>query len=189
LSLVPQPATGVRLKADFGGIEKSDLFVRLRRADSRTAETIFLRQPDYESTNEALAAGEYELRLSSQDYYLVAPYRITVRSGQVTPYTITLGNEFASLHGRVRVAGGTARTGASHFTVGVRGAERRRKMQADQDGRFVFDKLPPGDYEVAAWPKPDVDVENDDAWSNAGSVNKVQLEAGFNVEVNLTAAP
>jgi hypothetical protein len=62
-------------------------------------------------------------------------------------------------------------------------------MQADEDGRFVFDKLPPGDYEVAAWPKPDVDVENDDAWSNVGSVNKVQLEAGFDVEVNLTAAP
>jgi hypothetical protein len=88
------------------------------------------------------------------------------------------------------VAEGADRAGAAHFTVGVRGSWRRLKMQADEDGRFAFDKLAPGDYEVAAWSKPDVDVENDDIWAEAaGSASKVQIEPGFDVEINLTASP
>lgn len=191
LRLAPQPEAGIQLKVDFGEIEKSNLYLQLLPVGSSgVAEGVSVQGPDYEFTHRGLIPGEYELRIFSDDYYLAEPYRLTVQPGQITPYTIAVGNEFASLRGRVRVAEGAEKSGASHFTVGARGPHGRYKAQADDEGRFAFQKLPPGSYRLAAWAKPEVNVEDDGVWSGAaGVVSQIELEPGFDVEIDVTALP
>jgi hypothetical protein len=191
LRLAPQPPSGLQLTFNFGESGKSNLYLQLLPVGgSGVAERLDMHGPDYESIHRGLIPGEYELRLLSDDYYLAEAYRLTVQPGQITAYTIAVGSEFAALRGRVRVAQGEGKTGASHFTVGARGPHGRYKAQADGDGRFVFEKLPPGSYRLAAWMKPDINVEDDGVWSDAaGVVSRIELEPGFDVEIDLTALP
>jgi protocatechuate 3,4-dioxygenase beta subunit len=188
LRLTPQPGGGIHLKVLFREMAKRNLDLRLWPAgDSGVSAYIAVLGPDYEVTQTGLVPGEYELRALTDDYYLAEPYHVTVQAGQVTPLTIEVGNAFASLHGRVRVPAGAQRAGASHFTVGARGPHGRYVKQADEDGRFGFEKLPPGPYTLAAWPKPEINVDDDRVWSEAAGVVDVELEPGFDVEIDVTA--
>jgi hypothetical protein len=148
-----------------------------------------VRAPDYDITRSGLVAGEYEVRVLDPDCYLAESYHVTLQYGQTAMLTVEVGNAFSALHGRVRIAEGAQRAGASHITVGARGPHGSYKTQADDDGRFAFAKLPPGSYKIAAWPKPDFDPEDDAVWGDARGVVNIEVEPGFDVEIDVTASP
>jgi hypothetical protein len=73
--------------------------------------------------------------------------------------------------------------------VGVRG-RNTRSVQTDNQGGFLFERLIPGDYEIAAWDRPVVDVEDSEVWREAGDrVKKIGVEPGSEVDIDLTIAP
>lgn len=190
LRLTPQPGAGIHLAVKFKEMAKRNVDLELSPADELgLVEHLPLRAPDYEVTRSGLIAGEYQVRLSDDDCYLAEPYRVTLQHGQTATLTVEVGNAFAAPHGRVRVAEGAQRAGASHFTVGARGPHRSYKTQADDGGRFSFAKLPPGSYKVAAWPKPDIDPEDNALWGDARGIVSVEVEPGFDVEIDVTASP
>jgi hypothetical protein len=171
-------------------MEKRNVDLELSPANgSGVVERLLVRAPDYEAIRSGLVADEYVVRLLDDGCYLAAPYRVTLQYGQTAALTVEVGNAFAALRGRVRLAEEVRRSGASHFTVGARGPQRSYKTQADADGHFSFAKLPPGSYRVAAWPKPDIDPDDDSAWGDARAVVSVELEPGFDVEIDVTALP
>ncbi len=190
LRLTPQAGASLRIKVGFHEMAKRNLDLLLRPTDDAGVPWyLIVRGPSYEAEASGLVAGNYELRLQNPDCYLARPYPVTLQDGQTTLLTIEIGNQFASLHGQVRVGQAAAREGAAHFTVGARGPHGRYKMQTDDDGRFVFAKLPPGSYKIAAWPKPDIDPEDDQAWDDARGVVNVDLDPGFDVEMDVTVNP
>ena len=190
LVVEPQPKTGVRLTVDFGEAEPHHLWLQIlpiRGAGS--IETLNVRGPEGAEQG-ALLPGEYRLAMYSNDSYLLEDYEFRVEHGQMTPLTVRIGTEFSSLTGTVLLAESETRQSAAHFTVAVKGRRMRSKVQADGQGRFVFEKLPPGNYVVAAWAAPDVDVAGDDVWRDAaGGARELRLEPGFEVEIDLTAQP
>lgn len=190
LTLTPQPKTGVELTVDFGEEEPHHLWLQiLPESGEGSLETLSVRGTG-RAEHGGLAPGEYRLILYSNDSYLEEDYRFRVERGQMTPLTVRIGTEFARLAGRVRLAEGAERASAAHFTVAAKGRNLRRKVQADDQGRFVIEKLPPGEYVVAAWVAPDVDVDDDGVWADAaGEVRELRLEPGFEVEIDLTARP
>jgi Carboxypeptidase regulatory-like domain len=190
LRLTPQPGATLHLKVNFREMARRNLDLILRPAGGAgVADYLIVRGPDYETTNSGLVSGDYELKLTDPDCYLAQAYQVTLQNGQTTLLTIEIGNQFASLHGQVRVAQGAQRAGASHFTIGARGPHGRYKTQADDEGRFAFAKLPPGPYKLAAWPKPDINPEDDEAWADARGVVSIEIEPGFDVEMDVTASP
>jgi hypothetical protein len=64
-------------------------------------------------------------------------------------------------------------------------------MQADQNGRFDFDRVVPGEYRICAWSDPDTQpIFDDKTWAAAGgAVRKFSVETGSEVEIDLTAVP
>lgn len=187
LELTPRPKTGVAATFDFGEGERTNLRLQVIPVDGiGLTDGLQLERPSNTAENTALPPGEYRLRLYSNDSYLAEDYVFRVQPGLMTPLSIRIGREFARLSGTVRLEEGDRRAEAAHFTLGVRGRGLRRKVQADDQGQFVFDRLPPGTYVAAAWAEPDVDVESDAAWREADSSRELQLEPGFEVEVDLT---
>jgi len=190
LEFTPQPKTGVEVTVDFGEAEPHHLWFQLVPiAGAGSVESLSVRG-DQKASHGGLTAGEYRLVLFSNDSYLEQDYEFHVERGRMTPLDVRIGTEFASLTGTVQLAEGAERQSAAHFTVAVKGRRRRHKVQADDRGRFVIEKLAPGDYLIAAWAKPDVDVEDDAVWRDAaGEARELRLEPGFEVEIDLTAKP
>jgi hypothetical protein len=87
-------------------------------------------------------------------------------------------------------AGAPIRKGAQ-FQVGISGPSGFRAMQADQNGRFDFDRIVPGEYRICAWSAPDAQAIYDEkTWEAAGgAVRKFSVDAGSEVEIELTAVP
>ena len=53
---------------------------------------------------------------------------------------------------------------------------------------FAFNKVIPGEYRIAAWSGPDTDVSDEEVWGEtASAVRTITVEAGFEMEVDLTA--
>jgi protocatechuate 3,4-dioxygenase beta subunit len=164
--------------------------------------------PDFDFRVISLPAGRYDLTISGRgaDSALFAkgirkgnellPTRgFVVRDSVVENIEIVVSDDLARVYGRVKAAnsdaGGGIREGAQ-FQVGLWGPNRRTQVtQADQYGRFHFDGVVPGDYRICAWSDLDArSVYDDKAWENAGSaVREFPVEAGSEVEIDLTAVP
>jgi hypothetical protein len=86
--------------------------------------------------------------------------------------------------------GGAIRKGAQ-FQVGLAGPRGFRVVQADQNAEFVFERTVPGEYRICAWSDPDPQpIYDEKTWTAAGgAVRKFEVEAGSEVEINLTAVP
>lgn len=191
LEMAIAPKTGVTATFDFGTGERTNLDLQIAPAEGAgLADGLRLVQPAETAENTALPSGEYRLRLYSNDSYLAEDYVFRVEPGQMTQLTVRIGTEFAGLSGTVRMEAADDKVKAAHFTVGIKGRGLVRKVQADDQGRFVFEKLPPGVYVASAWTEPDIDVQSDAAWRNAESSSReLRLEPGFDVEIDLTAKP
>jgi hypothetical protein len=126
----------------------------------------------------------------------VEPGQVRVNSGQVKEIEVVLRDRWARVEGRVKAAtaksGGEIHEGAQ-FQVGLKGAgtENVRWMQADQNGRFVFERVAPGAYRIAAWHSHAGFSQNSERiWEQAGpAARPFRVEAESEIEVDLTAVP
>jgi hypothetical protein len=133
--------------------------------------------------------GEYICWVQARSYFLIEQPQFTILPGQITDVEFRLSNQRATVRGIARFADGSAKRNAANITVGVRG-RNARSVQTDNEGGFLFERLIPGDYEIAAWDRPVVDVESDEAWKEAGDrVKRISVGVGFEVEVDITIAP
>ena len=195
LTLTPLPPTSVRGRVLFEDSPPTAIPLRLLPAD-RSARERFARgeqlrvhESDYTFENAAVPTGRFDVETFG-DYYLVEPMSVNVTPGQMTELEVRVSNQRSKVAGTAKLRDGEAREAASHFIVGIRGRGDARKMQADDNGRFEFDRLVPGEYEIAAWSRQDVDVDGAQAWTEAGqNVKKLTVEPGFEMEVDLTVAP
>ena len=75
--------------------------------------------------------------------------------------------------------------------VALDGPKGIRPLQADQNGRFSFDRVVPGEYRICAWTDIDPDLIADEAsWEAAGCEEKViPVAPDSEVEIDLTATP
>ena len=193
LRLRPSPPTGVRGRVTFADGEKSNLRIRIypRGTEARGWEQLRVEGPDYAFEHGGLPPGEYSASLPPGDRYLVEHYSFTVHPGSMTGLEMAVSSEFAKVRGTVRLARGggrSSRPAGAHFLVGLRGLRGSFSSAADENGVFAFDKVIPGEYRIAAWREPDTDVSDEEMWAEADSaVRTITVEAGFEMEVDLTA--
>ena len=191
LELQPKPPSGVRVHAEFVESPPTAFRLELRLLDRSAAlpRAIQVGAGVAEVERHGFLPGDYAATVQAGDYYLVDEPRVTVAAGQIADVALRLSSQRATLRGRARFAAGESKPEAAHITVAVRGRETR-SVQTDDSGVFFFEKLIPGDYEIAAWARPSVRAEREDAWREARDrVQRIAIEPGFEVEVDLTIAP
>ena len=189
LELSPQPPSGVRGQLSFIESPPGPLLLRFQEkgVPEHTAQTVELDGKKLGFERTGLLPGRYASSVVSRDYYLLEPAEFTVFDAQLADVELRISNRRASIRGTVRVAEGAVKSAAAHFTVAVRGPATVA-AQTDNEGGFVFEGLIPGAYRIAAWSSLGVDVEDDAAWRELGAaVRELELEPGFDVEVELTA--
>ena len=193
LRLRPAPPTGIRGRVTFAAGEKSGLTIRIYPKGNEAGAWEYLRVegPGYTFKHSGLPPGEYRASLRPGDRYLVEDYTFTVHPGSMTDLDMAVSSEFAKVHGTVRLARGddqAFRPAGSHFLVGLRGGRGSFSSPADENGVFAFDKVIPGEYRIAAWSDPNTDVSDEEVWAEtASAVRTITVEAGFEMEVDLTA--
>lgn len=219
LMLKPLPPTGFSGALQFesaGGPEQVQITASSR--DGLRPFTALAKAPDYRFAMTNLIPGTYNLSIGltsrgrgrvrglgrqGPEYFIrgvrrgsdLAPAReIELTEGKVEEVQLVVSNEFSRVSGRVKAApgetGGTIRKG-SQFQVGLSGPSGYRAVQADQNGRFNFDRVVPGDYRICAWEASDAQAIYDDkTWTAAGdAVRKFSVDPGSEVEIDLTAVP
>ena len=191
LRLRPQPPTGVRARAVFVDAPPAPFRLMLRSKDRPTSQPreIQFAAGETEIERHGFLPGDYTCGIRSQGYYLIERPEVTVVPGQLTEVELRLSNLRSTVRGKARFAAAGGKSEAAHVTVGIRG-RNTLSVQTDNEGGFLFEKLIPGEYEIAAWARPEVDVKSDEVWEEAGErVRRIVVEPGFEVEVDLTIAP
>ncbi len=211
--LRPLPPTGVRGKLLLEGFEDgADIHAPefysfgLHHPDGQPVVSIQARAPGWEFERTDLPPGEYDLRPGFYVPYLKNPNeaadgpvkRIHVSEGKIETLSLVLSARGSRITGRVWTSrsGDQEQIPASHYRVGLRirhGNSKydRQSVVADQEGRFSFGLLRPGEYEICAWPDLDrQEVRGTQAWEEAGeSVRRFTLKEEMDVEIDLTAVP
>lgn len=205
LVLQPVSPTGIRGRMIIES-GKPDNVIRIRFLDKNgnwamgtTAEA-----PDYEFESLDFEPGEYRAAVGvffrRDDGLFIKEVRVGgeatpgallhVREGIIEEVEFVLSNDFGKVHGRVKAPsdGSGLRKGAQ-YTVGLKGPDRIISVQADQLGRFAFDRITPGDYKICAWEDMTRDrIRNDEVWEQAGKAARAfPVEAGSEIEIDLTA--
>lgn len=166
--------------------------------------------PDYRFDFSGLSPGNYKLSIQENrrvggEVYIRGIARgekflpvaeVRAAEGVVEAFDIVVSDETARVYGRVKAATqpGPDRTvvQGAQFQVALSGSnERIRVTQADQNGRFHFDGIVPGEYRICGWANVEPRAIYDgETWKQAGgAVRKFTVEAGSDVELDLTAAP
>ena len=80
---------------------------------------------------------------------------------------------------------------AGHYSIGIRADGRAMVAVTDQHGRFISDHVPPGEFEIAAWPRLTTEQANQpETWERAGdAVRRFEQSGSDDVEITLTAVP
>jgi len=190
LELSPLPDTGLVGNVRLDGLKPTRRVSLLLKAMDDTQRTIHERvvAPDYMFDRRDLLPGRYQLRSELTGTYVSQPREFTVRAGRVERLSIELSSEYAAVEGRVRAPMGEE---PGLYLVAISNQEgANQSMETDQYGGFVFSKLIPGNYRIAAWSDADADGGGKDAWKRAGEAARAfTLGAGDQVELTLTAVP
>ncbi|MCB1021389.1 MAG: carboxypeptidase regulatory-like domain-containing protein [Acidobacteria bacterium] len=193
VELTPQPPTGVRGRVELEGVPAGDRRLTVGWAHGIRYGSGFTelqaRAPEYRFEDDEMAPGDYILRLNDPDAFIVDSPFFSVALGQMTELTVRISNEFASVRGRVRAAAEGTRPAAAHSVVGVRGERGTHTAKTDDEGRFVIEKVIPGEYEITAWIDAQTDAADAAAWERPGQqIRRLAAEPGFEAEVDLTVA-
>ena len=193
LRLRPGKPTGVRGRVVFEDAEEGNVSFEVRWAGDGVGPFGRLRAegPDYTFQYTGLLPGEYSIRATSREYFLLEEPTLVVGADTVTELDLTVSSAFAQVRGTVRTEGdGPRRKAAAQFLVAMRGDRGSHRSQADDSGAFLFDKVIPGEYQVAAWNDPSTDVNDEAAWDERRTtVRTITVEAGFEMDVSLTVKP
>jgi uncharacterized protein (DUF2141 family) len=166
--------------------------------------------PDFRFRFTSLTPGKYRINIyrgwrGDIDFYVKGFRRgnelspageLAVAEGVVDSFDIVVSDEMARVYGRVKAAtepgtGQAIRKGAQ-FQVALSGPNRAMRVtQADQYGRFHFDDIVPGKYRICGWASlAGREAPDEKTWEQAGSaVREFTIEAGSDVEIDLTAVP
>jgi hypothetical protein len=117
---------------------------------------------------------------------------LVAAEGVVDNFDIVVSDEMGRVYGRVKAATEQGVQKGAQFLVAVQGPNHQTQVrQADQFGRFHFDDIAPGKYRICGWASLESRAAyNEKAWEQAGSaVREFAVEAGSDVEIDLTAVP
>ncbi len=181
------------------------IVIFLRGDDPRTGAVLQARAPEFafDMQRPDAAPGSYHADLRSEDWFIreveangktYPPEAVELDEAAAATLVFRLSSEFASIQGRVKADASGAP--AAHYRVALRapdGADARlfRSVQTDQQGRFRFDDVRPGRYRIAAWDGVgEPEARTSRLWEEAGpAVRAFPVEAGAEIEIELTAAP
>ena len=210
LVLSPRPQTGLAGRVVFGqdlsaaGRPNDEVSLVFSGEDGMRLVSADAEPPGFEFETVGVLPGTYEvdvfrLWIAPSPYFVKEVRRdgkplpgrtIHLAEGRVEQIEIVLSADFATVHGRVKKPReeGEVRE-AAQFRVGLKGPHSIRSVQADQNGRFAFDKVAPGDYRICAWHDLSARaVRDDDVWDKAGAAARAfPVEAGSDIEIDLTA--
>ena len=197
----PTIVTGVMLLDT--GVAKTPVTLILTAEDQGgAARFIRAAPPRYEFNLKDVLPGYYSVSRFSRGFYvqgirrgeqLVPPNAIQVTEGAKEHLEIVLRSDYGQVSGWLKEPGapvGGRVASASHYRVALAGADRIRSFEADQNGRFQFDKVVPGDYRICAWRDVSEKVVRDESlWKQSGCVVRAfPVEPNSEIEVDLTAA-
>lgn len=185
LALAPVPRAYVAGRMEWDGEPDSRGTLYLRSLDGRGNVMLTASLPDFEFRADA-SPGRYRLQSRSRDAFVLSASisgrefdsaEFEIPESGLDGLTVVLSREFATVEGVVRAPAGEQAERA-HYQVELRGPGPPRTTETDQYGRFRFDGLTPGDYQVGAWTGAPPDQEN---W------RPFPVEAGARIELAITA--
>ena len=158
LTLGPLAPAGVEGAVRFEGDEPPSRFAFILRSvdSSDRGSYVSAAMPDFLFRNDSLAPGEYRVESRSRDYFVVeassngkplAERSIRIDEGRIHNLEVVISDRTARVAGVLRRPGGGA---APFVTVTLEDSVGERETQTDQNGRFEFDDVPPGDVVVRA---------------------------------------
>ena len=143
-----------------------------------------------------LVPGSYQVKVHASALYI----KDVLRNGRTVPtdeLAISTGENrleivLAGDHGRVY--GTIHEPGTGQLLplarVALKSESGLRSQQVDQMGKFLFDKVIPGDYQICAWGDIRAEtIEDEQSWQETGcDRNVIPVAAESDVEIDLTAA-
>ena len=206
--LRPLPATGIRGRLMPEGFEEErdtrppeHFAIVLRPIDGSPPLWVPARGPAFEFERRDIPPGEYEIEQRLHVPYLRMPDsgdggRILVRvgEGRMETVNLVLSAHGGKVGGRVwsRASADEDPMPAGHYRVGLRSTHGGSvSVMADQDGRFDFGSVAPGDYAIWGWRDVgETDLRDPKVWEQAGdAVRRITVEKEMQVEVELTVTP
>jgi hypothetical protein len=206
--LRPLPATGIRGRLMLEGFEEDGdsrphehFAILLRPLDGSPRLGVWARGPAFEFERRDIPPGGYEIEQRLHVPYLRMPDssdggRILVRvtEGRMETVNLVLSARGGKVTGRVwsRASADEDPVPASHYRVGLRNATGGvASVMADQDGRFDFGSVTPGDYAIWAWRDlKQAEVWDPKTWEQAAdAIRRITVEKEMQVEVELTVTP
>ena len=144
-----------------------------------------------------LFPGSYRVEARSRQLYvkgvrqgedIVPADDVTVSSG-TNELVIVVAADQSKVYGKIRSPHGSEPL--PHARVALDGASGKLSVLADQRGRFIFERVIPGEYRICAWSDiPADEVEDEIRWEQAGCANKIiPVEPDSQVEIDMRAAP
>ncbi len=201
VTLSPMPPTGVmgrvHLPPDAAAASVRLEFLPLSET---TGREVTANPPGYELELTDFFAGEYLVvagnprfyvsNLEGDDEALTEP-RFELSSGELRQLEVVLRSDFGAVSGRLkqrRASGAEPVAAASHYQVALHGPDGVQSVAADQNGRFHFARLTPGDYRAAAWPNiTAAEVREEKLWQEAGSsVRAFPVSPGAEIDLDIT---
>ncbi len=207
LTLTPREPWRVAGRVEFdGGSQTTPVNISLRTDDITSMIGIQAHPPDFQIQAHRPDAepGLYRADLYRGELFITEieaggevfpPDAVRLDEASVQSLVIRLSADFAVISGRIKAD--PTGTAAPHYLAALRpvGAAALphlvRTVQADQQGRFRFEKIPPGEYHIAAWAGAGAaDAHVEALWTAAREAVRVfPVEAGAEIEIELTAAP
>ncbi len=196
LALRPLPGATVRgkLKLVSGTVSSPlQLVLSLEGMDTRRVK---LAPPDFSFEIQNLLPGSYAMELDSPEILVKEivrgkvsgpPRLIGVGPGEVLAVEVVAATRYGRVYGGVQVRG----LPVPSARVALDGAGGARVAEADENGRFQFAEVAPGQYRICAWRElvPEL-LGREDTWKKAGCADRrFQVESGAAVELALTVAP
>ena len=144
-----------------------------------------------------LFPGSYRVEAGSRQLYVrgvrrgeeIVPADDVAVSPGTNELVIVVAADQSKVYGMIRSPHGSEPL--PHALVALDGAIGKLSVLADQRGRFIFERVIPGEYRICAWSDiPADEVEDEIRWEQAGCANKIiPVEPGSQVEIDLRAAP
>ena len=199
--LSPMPPTGVTGRVHLPpGEPATNVRLDFLPLSETTGREVTATPPGYEFERTDFFAGEFRVVAGNAKFYVsnlegddepLTEPRFELSSGELRQLEVVLRSDFGAVSGRLkqpRASGDKPVSAASHYRVALYGPDGVQSVAADQNGRFHFARVTPGDYRAAAWPNiTAAEVREEKLWQEAGSsVRAFPIAPGAEIELDIT---